>query len=108
MKRMLLSIVFVVFAVALLVAWQGKYAASFAESSLSGKVAETMDSGDYTYVLLEKDGEKTWAAVPHMDVTKGQTVTLSPGIEMIDFHSKKLNRTFKKIIFSDGPIASGQ
>ena len=95
--------VVVVFAAGLLVAWQGMYAASLAESLLSGKVADTMDSGGYTYVLLEKDGEKTWAAVPQMQVAKGQTVSLNPGIEMTDFYSKSLKRTFKKIIFSDGP-----
>src|SRR5208282_1624777 len=100
MKRMLLSVVFVVFAAALLVAGQGMHAASFAETILSGKVAETMDSGDYTYVLIEKDAEQTWFAVPQMQVVKGQTISFRPGVEMIDFYSKKLKRTFKKIIFS--------
>jgi hypothetical protein len=102
MKRML-SIVVIVFAAALLLAGHGRYATSFAESLLSGKVVETMDSGDYTYVLLENNGEKTWVAVPQMQVAIGQTVSFRPGVGMIDFHSKKLNRTFKKIIFSDGP-----
>ncbi len=32
--------------------------------SLSGKVVETMNSGGYTYVCLEKAGKKTWVAVP--------------------------------------------
>jgi len=31
-----------------------------AASSLSGKVVETMDSGGYTYVRLEKSGAKSW------------------------------------------------
>lgn len=104
MKRFL-SLMIVVFAAVLLMGGQGTYSTSFAEdASLSGKVAETMDSGDYTYVLLEKDSEKTWVAVPKMQVAKGQTISFRPGIEMIDFHSKTLNRTFKKIFFSDGTV----
>ena len=94
----------VVFAAALLIAMQGMYAASYAGSELSGKVAETMNSGGYTYVLLEKDGEKTWIAVPQMKVTKGQTMSFKPGAVMENFSSKTLNRTFKKIVFSEGPI----
>jgi hypothetical protein len=72
-------------------------------SSLSGKVVETMDSGGYTYVLLEKKGKKTWVAVPQMPVTVGQKLELQPGAEMGNFTSKSLNRTFDKIIFSGGP-----
>lgn len=101
--KMISSMVVAVFAAALLVAGQGMHAASFAETISSGKVAETMDSGDYTYILIEKDAEQTWFAVPHMQVVKGQTISLRPGAEMTDFYSKKLKRMFKKIIFSDGP-----
>ena len=72
-------------------------------SSLSGKVAETMNSGGYTYVLLEKKGKKIWVAVPQMSVTVGQKLELQPGQEMVNFHSESLNRTFDSIIFSAGP-----
>jgi hypothetical protein len=104
MKKNLRTVVVVVFTVALLIALQGMYSASHAGPALTGKVAETMNSGGYTYVLLEKDGEKTWVAVPQIKVTKGQTMSFRPGPEMEDFTSKTLNRTFKKIIFSAGPV----
>jgi hypothetical protein len=78
-----------------------------AASSLSGKVVETMDSGGYTYVLLEKSGEKIWLAVPKMKVIVGQNMSFKPGIVMVNFESKTLKRKFDKIIFSEGPIASG-
>ena len=94
----------VVFTSALLIAFYGMHASSYAGSELSGKVAETMNSGGYTYVLLEKDGEKTWIAVPQMKVTKGQTMSFKPGAEMENFKSKTLNRTFKNIVFSEGPV----
>ncbi len=74
-------------------------------SSLSGKVVETMDGGGYTYLCIEKDGKKTWAAVLEMKVTVGQEIALQPGYEMVNFTSKTLNRTFDKIIFSTGPAS---
>jgi hypothetical protein len=82
----------------------GQPAKKAEDNSLSGKVVETMDSGAYTYMLLEKDGKKTWVAVPHMKVEKGQNVSLSPGNLMENFRSSTLNRTFDKIYFSGGPI----
>ncbi len=104
MKKNLRKVVVVVFAAALLMAMQGMYAASYAGSDLSGKVAETMNSGGYTYVLLENGGAKTWIAVPQMKVTIGQTMSFKPGAEMENFSSKTLKRTFPKIVFSEGPV----
>lgn len=74
-------------------------------STLSGKVVETMNAGGYTYVCLEKNGKKTWVAVPEMEVKVGQEVSLQPGQEMAGFASKSLNRTFDSIIFSAGPVS---
>ncbi len=71
-------------------------------SSLSGKVVESMDSGGYTYVSIEKDGKKTWVAVPKMKVTAGQEISFVPGMPMSNFKSKSLNHTFETIIFSSG------
>ena len=85
------------------VAGQG-VAHSQKESSLSGKVAETMDSGGYTYVLLDNDGKQTWLAMPKTKVVKGSKMSFQPGAEMVGFHSKTLNRTFERIIFSGGPV----
>ncbi|MCK9420273.1 MAG: DNA-binding protein [Nitrospirae bacterium] len=82
-----------------------KAEASLDSSSLSGKVLETMNSGGYTYVLLEKKGKKTWAAIPEMKVSVGQQMSLQPGTEMANFPSKSLGRTFDSIIFSGGPLS---
>ncbi len=76
------------------------------EASLSGKVVETMNSGGYTYILLEKDGQKTWVAIPETEIKVGEEVTLKPGAEMLNFHSNTLNRTFERILFSGGLISS--
>jgi len=75
-----------------------------AGASLSGKVVETMNSGGYTYVSLEKDGKKTWVAIPQTAVKVGQELTCQPGMEMKNFTSKTLKRTFESIIFSGGVV----
>ncbi|MFZ5907752.1 MAG: hypothetical protein ACOYVJ_10195 [Nitrospirota bacterium] len=74
------------------------------QAVLSGKVVETMDSGRYTYVCLEKNDKQTWFAVPKMKVVVGQNMSFKLGLEMVNFESKTLNRTFEKIYFSGGPI----
>ncbi|QEM66799.1 hypothetical protein FO488_00565 [Geobacter sp. FeAm09] len=71
---------------------------------LSGKVVETMNSGGYTYINLEKDGNKNWIAIPATQVTVGQEVQLRPGMEMGKFTSSTLKRTFDGIIFSSGLV----
>jgi len=104
MKRFLMvSLVVSVFM--FMVIGQVSYAAvSKEDSGLSGKVIETMDSGGYTYVCLEKSGQKTWVAVPKMKVTKGKNMSFQPGPVMTNFKSKTMNRTFDRIIFSGGSI----
>ena len=94
----------------LIVSMNGTYAGSAkpAESpqpsSLSGKVVETVDSGGYTYVRIEKAGKKIWVAVPKMKVAVGQELSFQPGMTMDNFTSKTLNRTFETIVFSSGVI----
>jgi hypothetical protein len=73
-------------------------------SSISGKVVESMNSGGYTYVNLEKDGKNTWVAIPTSKVLVGQELSFFPGAVMMNFKSKTLDRTFENIIFSDGII----
>lgn len=70
--------------------------------AVSGKVVEVLNGGGYTYVCVEKDNEKTWVAVPETEVKVGTKTAFAPGMEMVDFPSKALNRTFPRIIFSGG------
>lgn len=67
-----------------------------------GKVLETMDSGGYTYVLVDEKGQKVWVAVMQTKVKVGDTVEFPDSPPMINFQSKTLKRTFDKIIFSAG------
>jgi hypothetical protein len=67
-----------------------------------GKVAETMDSGGYTYVLVDENGQKLWVAVMQTKVKVGDTVEFPDSPPMVNFQSKTLKRTFEKIIFAPG------
>jgi len=77
-----------------------------ANETISGKVIETMDAKHYTYVLLEKDSKQTWLAAPKMSITVGQELEFWKGVEMRNFHSTMLNRSFETIFFSSG-LTSG-
>ena len=76
--------------------------AAYAADHLSGKVVETLDSGGYTYVNIEKDSKNTWLAIPQTKITVGKEMSFKPGSVMTDFTSKSLNKTFDTIIFSGG------
>ncbi|MBI5239160.1 MAG: DNA-binding protein [Elusimicrobia bacterium] len=81
-------------------------AAPAPETAISGVVAETMDSGGYTYVRLAQGKDSLWLAVPQMAVAVGKKMSFRSGLEMKDFKSKTLDRTFPVIVFSEGVIAA--
>ena len=66
------------------------------------KVVETMDSGGYTYVCLEKKGKKTWVAVPQMKVKGAEHVFSARLHRDGKLQEQNLNRTFDRVIFSGG------
>jgi hypothetical protein len=102
MKK-LLFIVLLMFTLALI-----SFSGTFAADNLSGKVVETLSSGGYTYVNIEKDGSKTWVAIPQTKISVGQEMSFKPGSVMTNFTSKSLNRTFETIIFSGGVKGKAQ
>jgi hypothetical protein len=65
--------------------------------STTGTVAETMTSGGYVYIKLEEQG--IWIAANTFAVSVGDKIQYSGGMEMNDFHSKSLDRTFESIFF---------
>lgn len=73
---------------------------------LKGTVVQTMNGGGYTYVYLEQaDGKKVWVAVSQIPVKVGSVMTFKPGINMGNFESKALKRTFDSLVFSDGVLS---
>ena len=72
---------------------------------INGKVLQTMDSGGYSYVELQKKGgEKVWLAVPSTSIKSGSQMSFKEGVVMTNFESKTLKRTFPSIVFSNGII----
>ena len=64
-----------------------------------GKVTETMNAANYTYVCVDTGSEKVWAAGPQCEVKVGDEVTIPQGAPMQNFHSNTLNRDFEVIYF---------
>ncbi len=62
-------------------------------------VVESMDASNYTYIKVSEDGNEYWMAVPQIKVEKGETLYYSKSMEMKNFHSETLNRTFDSILF---------
>lgn len=70
-----------------------------AEAGITGKVVETMNAGQYTYVQVDDGSKKVWAAAPQFAVAVGDKVVVPAGIPMRDFESKTLQRTFDLVYF---------
>ena len=65
----------------------------------TGTVIETMNSGGYTYVHVDTGRERIWAAGPETAVATGDVVSFAPGMQMVNFESEPLNRTFDVVYF---------
>jgi hypothetical protein len=68
-----------------------------AQKNIAGKVTQTMDVSQYTYVEVDTGDGLVWIAGPVTQVKVGDAVEISGGIEMLNFHSSTLDRTFDKI-----------
>ena len=78
---------------------------AFAAETVQGKVLEVKNTESYTYLLLKVDAKETWVAVQLSKVKVGSTVTVENPMEMKNFESKALKKTFPSILF--GNLAGG-
>jgi starvation-inducible outer membrane lipoprotein len=67
--------------------------------SHKGKVLATMNAAGYTYMQVEENGQKIWAAAREAKIKVGDEVEFPDSPVMQNFTSKTLNRTFDKIFF---------
>jgi len=65
-------------------------------------VEEVLNTSAYTYLFMNENGQKAWIAIPRKDVNPGEAYYYTGGLEMIDFKSKELDRTFDKVYFVEG------
>jgi len=75
--------------------------------AIKGKVTETMNASDYTYVLVDTGSKKVWAAAPKFAVKAGDTVSITAALPMEKYHSKTLNRDFDVVYFTDRVSVNG-
>lgn len=68
-------------------------------------VKEVLQTTSYTYIHAEENGALKWIAVPKMDALVGDTYYFQGGMEMGEFKSKELDRTFSSILFLNGLIS---
>lgn len=68
----------------------------------TGLVRETMDSGGYTYALLDINGDEIWAAGPPTELAVDDQVALAGAMGMENFTAASLERTFDRILFVSG------
>ncbi len=69
------------------------------------KVEEVLQTTSYTYLYVEENDSLQWLAIPKMEAKKGDTYYYQGGMEMKDFKSKELNRTFASVLFLNGVIS---
>lgn len=62
-------------------------------------VKEVLQANSYTYLLGVENDKEVWIAVPKMMANVGDTYYYNEGLEMKDFESKDLERTFESIYF---------
>lgn len=76
------------------------------------KVTEVIQTSSYTYLKFQEEGDSYWAAISRNDdIVDGGTYYYDNFMEMKDFKSKELDRTFESIYFieeiSDKPFPAG-
>jgi hypothetical protein len=73
-------------------------------------VEEKLDANNYSYLKVTENGNSYWIAVPKMDVKPGEKITFSKFMEMKNFKSETLSRTFESVLFVDdaGKGVTGQ
>lgn len=74
-------------------------------------VVEVINGKTYTYLRVTEKGSEHWVAISRRDTKIGETLYYGDALEMPNFESKELGRTFDAIRFvakiSDQPIQKG-
>ena len=64
-------------------------------------VEKSEPAGGYTYLSVSEGDQSYWIAVSGKDFEEGETIYFKSFLEMKDFESKELDRTFESILFVD-------
>ena len=69
-------------------------------------VQEVISGNSYTYLKVKEEDSIFWIAITKREMKTGQTISFKDPLEMRDFTSKELQRTFETIYFVSG-ISNG-
>lgn len=64
-------------------------------------VQEVLQATAYTYLNVKENDTNFWIAVTKREIQPGATISFADGLEMSNFQSKDLQRTFEKVYFVD-------
>jgi hypothetical protein len=70
-------------------------------------VEEKIDASSYSYLRVKENSKDYWVAVNKMDVKPGEYIIFSKSMEMKNFKSESLDKTFESILFVDDARKSG-
>ncbi len=83
----------------------GKGAAA-AQLPQKAKVLSTVAAAPYIYLEVKQDKKTLWLAANAVPVKKGDVIRFDNGMEMTNFHSKTLNRTFPSVLFVNSVVVT--
>lgn len=69
-------------------------------------IVEVIQTSNYTYLEVKENDENFWIAVSSREAKPGEIIYYTDALEMRDFNSKELNRTFPVIYFVQDPSDS--
>jgi hypothetical protein len=87
-----------------------KRVANLAPNAHQVKAEEVIQTPMYSYVRVSEEDKDYWVAINRVEIKTGETYFWSRGMEMNNFTSKELKRTFPSILFvedfTDKPITT--
>lgn len=72
------------------------------------KILEVIQASSYTYLKVKEDGNEYWIATIKEDAREGDKYSYGEGLEMVNFRSEELDRTFPVILFVNEDGGFGQ
>jgi hypothetical protein len=78
------------------------------QNTATGTVAETMNSGGYTYIRLKTATEEIWVAATELPIKVGERITVTTDMPMRNYHSRTLNRDFPVVYFVPAVAREGE
>lgn len=93
--------------VLVIIAWACQNNSNTADSNLytndhKATVKEVIQASSYTYLNVEEGGENFWIAVNKGEFEIDAVLYFDKGLEMTNFESKDLGRTFESVYFVQG------